>query len=691
MTDPEYEFIAVGNEQVLVGRDASSTFQLFDQTVSLRHATITRDGNVLIVEDLNSRFGTFVNGQRICKQGAVFGDRVQFGSNATFRVEELGLRFTTAGSGLRIVGKSLCLAKGGRLLVENASFEVEPDSFVGILGPSGVGKSTLLNCLASFLRPVSGALYFEYERDVWSDRDAYRAAIGYVPQDDIVHTALTIRENLESAAVLRFGTNGDRETNDDAVTKAMERVDLNSHADKLKYSGGQRKRLSVAIELLKRPRLLLLDEPTSALDPAGEADLMEHLLRVSRQGTTVVCTTHKVESLSLFDQVIVFGCAHLTGSGGESVGRIMYAGPPEFVLSRFRVHTFAELYHRLKLPSVMGQDSSACTAAAGTPFASETNSPQSQLPLPPRSALVSISSAENSTEQLVPEYNDVEASFQFGVLLRRSLLTTSRDRGHVLTMVAQPIALGALVCFSQFDTFAELSVLFFAVVIALWLGMNNSIRELVRERRHFVREHLAGLRPGAYFASKIAVSGLIGAFQILLLLLILRIGSATVLTEATTTSLNENMWLWKGFILMLTYVGGVALGLLVSAVARSEEAAVAVLPLLIMPQLLLSAVATGQTGRPYHEARPFRPLAVTLRDEQSYRSPVEAAVDVASMFCFSRPGTLLAESPSVKSYSRWIWLADLCHLLILVFVALIASFVTFKNIQNQWPRQIGYA
>ena len=197
-------------------------------------------------------------------------------------------------------------------------FRIRPDSFVGILGPSGAGKSTLLNALASYRVPASGRIIFDGRHDLRVDPNAYRATLGHVPQDDVVYRSLTARENLAFAARLRLGDVAAAVEVDSAVARTLERVELAGHDDKpvAALSGGQRKRLSVAVELLRRPRLLLLDEPTAGLDPASEAHLMEGLRSLAHRGTTIVCTTHLMENLGLLDEVIALGVVASEGRLG---------------------------------------------------------------------------------------------------------------------------------------------------------------------------------------------------------------------------------------------------------------------------------------------------------------------------------------------------------------------------------------
>ena len=707
--------IPVADSPIVIGRSAAATLRLLHPTVSRKHATISRTIESFTVEDHDSRFGTFVNGARVRAATLRAGDRVQFGSAIAYRVDPAGLRLDVMAEGMTLAADALCVSisesfnfkkwlgelrspRIGKLvsgterldrkpLLQDIHLDIRPDSFTGILGPSGSGKSTLLNCLASYGAPDQGRLWFDGRRDAFAEVDAYREAMGHVPQDDVVFRSLTVRENLSFAARLRLGRKPGGGDLDAAIGQALERVDLVEHADKpvAVLSGGQRKRLSVAIELLRRPRLLLLDEPTSGLDPASEAHLMEQLRHVARRGTTVVCTTHLMDNLRLLDEVVVLGVV-------AGVGRLAYSGPPDGLLPHFECRGFADLYELLASGRFepLISDSRASSNRVDRPATSETSSGPSGVG-PPKSGLVAATKpflARPAIGRLAANLAADTGLAQFLVIGRRAIQITLRDRGLILAMIAQPVVLGGLVALAQYDASKPLPILFFAVVIALWLGLNNSARDLVSERRHYVRDRLAGLDPAAYLGAKSLVHAMFGLGQIAILLLVLRVGCRLVLDPHAARAFGDSSSPSLVVVLILTYLGGVGLGLLVSALVRTEAAAVAALPLLIMPQLLISVVATGFQDESYTKARPFRPLVVTLTSRQELRRPA-ALVDRLSMICLSRPAALVAESPVVGTFGRWIWLGDLCHLMILLLGIWTLVFLAFGQAERRWLRLLG--
>jgi ABC transport system ATP-binding/permease protein len=627
------EFLTVDDAPREVGRGPEVHYRVAHPMVSRRHATLVREKSGIFIRDHESRHGTFVNGVRIGSVRLQPGDRVQFGGAVAYRVQADGLRLDAAALGLDLVAEGIAIARDGRVLVEGVSFSIAPDSFVGVLAPSGAGKSTLLNCLASFYAPAAGRLLFDGGQDAWEDLARYRSLLGYVPQEDLVFSLLTCRENLAYAARLRLGREWGLSL-EEAAAETLEKVDLTRHEEKLavRLSGGQRKRLSVAVELLKRPRLLLLDEPTSGLDPASEAKLMEQLRHVARRGTTVLCATHLMENILLFDRVLVLGVA-------DGVGRLVYDGPPGDLLGRFDSRGFADLYDRLA-----GGDFSPLPAASedGRPAEGDRVAPagSSGTSGPPSSGHVPLGQITYSASAETPRRQEL-------IVAERGLRLLLRDRALCLTMAAQPVVLAALVCLTQFTAAAPPVLLYFlTVVLAVWLGLNNSARDLVRERKLYLRDRLAGLAPDAYLTGKAAVLVLAGAVQIALMVLAVRVVSAWVLPEAALADLPSPAWLFV--VLLACYLCGLGLGLLASTLSPSEAAAVAVLPLLIMPQILLSSVAVGQAHESHSKPdRAFRPLAAALTDDQEL-STAGNLVEGLSLACYSRPAVLLLESPGCR-------------------------------------------
>jgi ABC-type multidrug transport system ATPase subunit len=678
--------VQIGDTPVQVGRSSVATLRLLHPTVSRSHAVIERQGGEVIVRDLDSRYGTFVNKARVGAKTLAKDDLIRFGTSDSYRFTGDSLIFEPVADGYSLSLNNVTIVKNGLTLVSGASFELPANEFIGILGPSGSGKSTLLSVLASYHLPVSGEVLFDGEKPVKDYLEDYRTCLGNVPQKDIVYSGLTARENLLFSARLRCTADTPDAALDEQVTRALTQVDLLPHADTLfeSLSGGQQKRVSVALELLKRPRLLLLDEPTSGLDPAAEASLMETLKVIASQGTTVACTTHQMDNVGLFDRVVVIGCEHVPWQP-KPVGRVAYVDDPDSLLSHFGCRSFADAFEKLR-------------EGAFTPAGDPSTNANAQL--------ISVETPPSTAAKLSEL---MEKPLQDGVLRQaktvaeRNWKRMVRDRSLVATMLAQPVVLGVLVAVTQFAPADSKMLGFFACVCSIWMGLNNSARDLVRERRNYVRERLAGLSPDAYLLSKLVMYSVVGFVQTMLLLAVLvlvgsvTVGEGSILREFTSwirdkggdappASLLSIHLVYIQFCLFACYLSGLGLGLLASTLARSEEAAVAALPLLIMPQILISAVACGCSGG-YETARAFKPIVLSLTGDPA-SSVAGRTLDGVSFLCYSRPASLMLEYQSAEKY-RWLWLGDGLHLLILLMLTWVAVYVAFRLNEEKWPKFLG--
>ena len=195
--------------------------------------------------------------------------------------------------------------RGDVTLVDGVSFTLAAGQLVAIVGPSGAGKTTLLEAIAGIAPAISGSVRYD-GIDVYANLGAFRSVLGYVPQDDIIHTDLPLRRTLRYAARLRLPSSTAASEVDDAVRDALDAVGLTDQADVRvgSLSGGQRKRASIAVELLTDPHVFFLDEPTSGLDPVTSAELIDRLRQLADRSATVVFTTHSVDDLARCDRVV---------------------------------------------------------------------------------------------------------------------------------------------------------------------------------------------------------------------------------------------------------------------------------------------------------------------------------------------------------------------------------------------------
>jgi ABC transport system ATP-binding/permease protein len=527
--------ISLGSD-LIFGRSGEVDVLLSDPVVSRRHAMIESGPKGYRLLDLHSKSGSFVNGRRFDEHDLVIGDQIQLGPFFFIYDGKQLIRVRRLSVG-RIIAIGLTKQGENGPILNRAGFVAEPGQFIGILGPSGAGKTTLLNALSGLRPAESGRILFD-QTDLYKNLGQLRSLFGYVPQDDIVHSELTITEALTFAARLRLPAGTPRseivKLVDHTITSLglSDRVNLKTG----RLSGGQRKRVSVGVELLSRPPLLFLDEPTSGLDPLAEFKLMELLRRLADTGCTVVCTTHVMENVYLMDQIAII-----------SDGRVVFQGAPDEARSRFGVTRLSALYDALQAID-------------------PKNLPAFEPAVP--------GEPEQERPAAVPLAKKKRA-FSLPILLQRQFAIFQADVKNLIILLAQPIIIGALVAWVASDP--ELDQ-FFAYIATLWFGCSNSAQEIVRELPIYRRERLVGLSRWSYLTSKFLWMGGLTAIQSLLIYATIAIGRFG----------THGVAHWQVIGLILLAFAATGIGLTVSAFARTPMQAVMLVPLLLIPQILFS-------------------------------------------------------------------------------------------------------
>ncbi len=319
-----------------IGRAADNQVVVADLSVSRYHAEMRRDprGGYTIV-DLGSHNGTFVNGQRVGSAPVTERDIISIGP-ANYRLvgEELQ-EFLDTGEVSFIAADLTVTLPSGRTLLDHVTFPLGEKCFMGVIGPSGAGKSTLLGALTGTAPANQGQVLYD-GRDLYANYAQLRHRIGLVPQDNILHTQLTAKRSLGYAAELRFPRDTSKAERSHRIGEVLEELALTRHAETkvAAMSGGQQKRVNVALELLTKPSLLFLDEPTSGLDPGLDKSVMEQMRDLAHDGRTVIVVTHSVANLDLCDQLLVL----VPG------GKIAYFGAPRDGLKHFNLPGWAEVF-----------------------------------------------------------------------------------------------------------------------------------------------------------------------------------------------------------------------------------------------------------------------------------------------------------------------------------------------------------
>ncbi len=443
---------------------------------------------------------------------------------------------------------------GGELtLLDAVSLSISAGELVAIVGPSGAGKTTLLDAIAGVAPASSGSVRFDGV-DLHANLAAFRGLLGYVPQDDIVHADLPLGSMLGYAARLRLPSSTTAAEVDDAVRDAIVAVGLTGYDDVLvrSLSGGQRKRASIAVELLTDPRVFFLDEPTSGLDPVTGAELVAHLRALADRSATVVFTTHSVDDLAQCDRVVFMAQG----------GRVGFVGSVDDSLVHFGATSVPELYRRLSEPDVI----------VAAPGVSATD------PLP------------DAGPRVVNTRPVANGLTQWRVLTHRTLETLVRNRLTLAILVGSPalvIAMFAVLFrpgafdFENPSPSSMVMIGFWVVFAAFFFGLTYGLLQICTERTILDRERLVGLRLGAYVASKVTV-----LVPFLLLVIVGMLGVLRALDRLPARPLTTYASIGVG--LLLCAIAALGLGLLTSASVGTVAQATLALPMLCFPAVLFS-------------------------------------------------------------------------------------------------------
>jgi ABC transport system ATP-binding/permease protein len=559
---------------VRIGRSTDNDIVVNDLQASRHHAELRGDSTRgWEIVDLSSHNGTFVNGQRINSAPLADGDIVTIGRQL-FRLAGGALEeYTDSGEVSFVVEGITERTSEGKVLLDGVNFVLNRCSFLAVVGTSGAGKSTLLNALTGFKPAQQGRVLFG-GRDLYAWYDQMRQRIGYVPQDDILHTQLTVRRALSFAAELRFPPDVAAAERASRVDEVMAELGLTARADLAisKLSGGQRKRTSIALELLTKPDLLFLDEPTSGLDPGFEKSVMTLLRQLADGGRTVIIITHSLQSLTLCDRVLFLAPG----------GRVAFFGPPADALPYFGRDDFADVFSDLE--SQHDHDWKGHFE----------QSPLSARFTRPTAVQSRLTARETPAAGPGPPHPRHSWWRQVSTLVRRYVTVIASDRvNRILLLVQAPLlALLFLPALSPgaFDlkptSLRDGQVALTLLVTGItFLGAGNAIREIVKEFPIYRRERSVGLSISAYITSKVAVLAAVTIFQAIVLVLVAAVrlggpGHPAALFGPVRMELIVDI--------ALTGLCGMGLGLLVSALVQHTDKAMSLLPLLLVPQQVLS-------------------------------------------------------------------------------------------------------
>ena len=559
-----------------IGRATDNDIVIPDVLASRHHATLIPTPGGTEIADHRSINGTFVNGTRVDTALLNDGDVVTIGNvDLVFSGGTLLRRTETAAAtgtgGLDVRGVTWTI-EGNKTLLDNISLTARPGTLTAVIGPSGAGKSTLARLIAGYTHPTSGTVSFE-GHNVHADYASLRSRIGMVPQDDVVHGQLTVNQALMYAAELRLPPDTTQEDRQQVVEQVLAELEMTQHAETRvdKLSGGQRKRASVALELLTGPSLLILDEPTSGLDPALDRQVMTMLRDLADAGRVVLVVTHSLTYLDVCDQVL------LLAPGGKTA----FCGPPGEIGPTMGTTNWADIF----------------STVAGDPQGASDRylALSGPAPEPPP--------VEQPSDLGAPVHTSLRR--QFSTIVRRQARLIISDRGYFIFLALLPFIMGVLslavpgdVGFGKPDPMGGSpnepgQILVFLNVGAVFMGTALTIRDLIGERAIFRREQAVGLSTTAYLLAKVCVYTLFAVLQSAIMVSIVVWGKGA--PQSAVALGNPALELFA--TIAATCVASANLGLLLSAVAKSNEQIMPLLVVAIMSQLVFSGGMVPVTNR----------------------------------------------------------------------------------------------
>lgn len=569
-SDEVWKRININKKRLSIGRAPGNDIVLSHPAISRQHAAIEpcQAGGYEIV-DVSGKNGTLVNGRMINGRKRLKEcDIIQIVAFQMIYLKE-SIFYKTSSEGISLNIQHLRKVVGGsqkKELLHDVNLQIESNEFVAIIGGSGAGKTTLMNAISGFDRGgVTGKVYCN-GLDLYENFKYMKSVIGYVPQEDIIYQNLTLRKMLEYTAKLKMPDDVSKSERDAQIDAVLDMVELKPQQNTYirKLSGGQKKRASIAVELLADPRLFFLDEPTSGLDPGTEQNLMRTLSRMAAtQKKTIIMVTHTIQNLYLCDRIILMG----TG------GRCCFSGNLEEARMFFDTENLADAYNVV---------------------AANSKEWEAQYAKFQKKDYQVKTSGEDSQKTMNPIKRPGKrpsAFRQLMILIQRYLELMKNDWARLLILMIQPVIIGLLLYLvseeTVFDVYENTKTMMFALCCSgIWIGLFNSIQEICKERNILRREYMTNLKLPVYVFSKFAVQSLIGAIQAIFL-------TGTFLGAIGKN--GEGLFLDSFFpelilSIWLVILASEALGLAVSANAKSGDKAMVAAPFILIIQLLFSGI-----------------------------------------------------------------------------------------------------
>jgi ABC-type multidrug transport system ATPase subunit len=475
--------------------------------------------------------------------------------------------------------------------IQKMNFRVESGNLIGIMGGSGVGKTTLLNMLHGKIKPSSGNIYIN-GYDINSDAEELKGLIGFVPQDDMLIEELTVYQNLYFNARLCFGDYTETQLKN-TVDKVLLDLDLYEIKDlqvgdmlNKKVSGGQRKRLNIGLELMREPVILFIDEPTSGLSSFDSEKVMSLLRNQALSGKLVFAIIHQPSS----DIIKMFDRLWLLDKGGYMI----YDGDPVEALVYFKTETSQANAGQSECPNCGNVETDSILHIIEVKVIDNSGYPGKERQISPKEWY------EKYKKKMMPVLGDKPAKTvippsnfrvpkkadQIRTFIIRNVIRKLADRQYMaINLLEAPLLAFILGYISKFSenniyTFADNKnypvFLFMSIIVALFIGLTVSAEEIFRDRKILEREKFLDLSRSSYLISKINFLFTLSAIQSLSFILV-----ANLILEV------RGMLFQQWIVLFSTACFGNMLGLNISAGMRTAVSIYILIPLILVPQLLL--------------------------------------------------------------------------------------------------------
>ena len=553
-----------------IGRAENCDIRLKNVAVSRYHAGVRNVNGQYYVFDNGSTNGVFVNGSRIQKSYHLSNKDIFTVLNTTFIYDGNVVYYKVNPEGIALeihdLNKDVPAKGGKKTILDKVSLSIEPNEFVAIIGGSGAGKTTLMTAMSGFDSKVTGRVYCN-GTNLRENFQTLKNIIGFVPQQDIIYENITLKKMLYYTAKMKMPEDTSTAEIDARIEEVLGMVELSEHKDTYirRLSGGQKKRASIAVELLANPGLFFLDEPTSGLDPGTEEHLMRTLSKLSKeQEKTIIMVTHTINNLDLCDKVIIMGYG----------GRLCYCGSPAGIKDFFQTDDLVKVYDII----------------TADPKGWESRFRMSGI------NQVSEHAAESNGEAIKPR--KVNGFTQLGILVRRYTTLIMNDMQRLALIFGQPLIIGLLLTLVAgpdiYQKFTETqSILFTLMSGGIWMGLLNTIQEVNKERVILKREYMGNLKLPVYMLSKYIVQGVISLVQAVILVVTFVLVKGTPSCKGVIIS---NATIEIIVLIFLTIYASAGMGLLLSSITKSADRAMAIAPFVLIIQLIFSGILFELTG-----------------------------------------------------------------------------------------------